>query len=426
MTNLDFLSSSVNVYYAGLDYRGFPFGETVRRIGTDQKIHIRYLKVLALLADHIIIPPSFLVFAMKPSDKNETFTRSTVEFFQANKFLTSIYSTMNNPVDFFHHKTRTGDEEERDGFLLRKNEACTLFSHIPLFHRNVTSESNQFKNTLLGNIEAIPDNRLSQHIKEQIRKKIKEAEMSEGVALSRKTFIAILNTIGLRANRRAYRLCFYAMNAAYYNTGAQLYKSDIACLSVEEYSILQSASFEIENSRILVGYDPSIFYNMLIQHGVTPEEIDAISIDEINRLKAETCFVEFSRLYKEFIELSQQMSVKTRGWSKSRICKLKAEILNGIETRFHAERKQLDRWRLTEDIGTGFLLAALGGVLGCIIVGPAGILFGTGLGLVSPVIKLGRLSISEIIATKLSKQNYKFYLFIEHLTERLGKLESHV
>lgn len=420
--SLDFLRGRVSVYYAGLDYRAFPFNKTNKRLSVGQTAHILYLKVLALLVDHVAIPPAFLVSGMSPSDPDEVFVRSLGDLFQSKTFVTAVHGTMNDPVDFYWYKLRAGDADERSIFQGREHQATTFFREVPLLHRDIPSMSGTFRDLSLEKLEAISDTTLPSEVKDRLRIEIQEAEAEGEVALSRMGFIAILDKLGLP--RKQYLACYYAMNSAYYESGAATYHSDIACLSVEEFSVLGAHHFETQNHPIVVGYDPSLFYRVLRCHGVTSADIHGLTPYEIERLKADTRFKAFVLLYRDFVSLLQSAQDISNHWPKWKIIKFKEELLSEIETRFHAEQRMLANLVFGEDVGSGFFTALLGAVLGFTIAGPPGALVGAGVGFLGPLLKLGKFSVAEVIAKKLSQKQFSFFLYVEYLREKLARLSE--
>lgn len=259
--DLSFLKDKTSVYYAGLDYRAFPFAEASTRLGSPQSAQIIYLKALALLVDHVAIPPAFLISAMDAHTTNESFLRAVGDLFQDRTFVTAVHGLMNDPVDFYWHKLESGDKDERQIFVTRRREATAFLREVPLIHRDIPSMSSTFRDLLLANLVALSDRALPSQLKDRIRTIVAETEARGEVALSRMDFISLLNNLGLTKSQ--YRACYYAMNAAYYRSGAVTYHSDIACLSVEEFSVLGSHSFNSPEHGILIGYDPSLFLRVL-------------------------------------------------------------------------------------------------------------------------------------------------------------------
>lgn len=425
MADLDFLKSTKNVYYTGLDYRAFPKDDKHKRIYTCQHMHLCYLKILALLVDHVIIPPTFIVSGMQQNDKDEKFIRALMDFFLSKSFITSVYGSMNSATDFVEHKLHFGDNEEKSLFNSREHEAKTFFKNVPLLRRNVKNQSKGFKQRIIENINMISESILPKEIKEKIENRLNFIDAQGEIALDRMTFINILEDLGLKNNRRLYRACYYAMNSSYYLSGAEIYSSDIACLSVEEYSVLGTTKFHSNNDyKIIIGYDPSLFHMVLKCHGITTEEISALTVEEIDYLKKDKRFIVFLEQYHEFANILQKTASETNRWSKKQITDFKLSLLLEIEKRFHTEEKRLIKWITNEDIGSGFLFSLLGAVLGFGVAGPIGAIAGASLGFVGPLTKISRFSLADIIAKKLSTKQFAFYLYIEFLNEELEKIPN--
>ena len=421
-TDLNFLTSANSVYYTGLDYQAFPFGETEKRVYMDKKKQIILLKVLTLLVDHVAIPPSFLIMALNPDPKNELFYSSLIELFQSKTLITSVHGNMSEPLDFFKYKLETSNLYEKFIFSARGHNALNFFKGIPLFHRNVNTASLTFKDLLLENLYKISKITITDTLLEKIIATIGLTERIGEVALSRTGFIKIINS--LRLTHHQYRACYYAMNSAYYTSGAQTYHSDIACLAVEEFSILNHDLFSKKNNSIIVGYDPSIFYKVLMFHGITDIELFNLSPSDIDELKRDSRFIAFVSIYREFVQLLQLAKKITSNWTKDKIIKLKDEILKETEKRFHAEKIKFDKWIQGEDIGSGILTAVLGAILGFFVAGPIGAAGGTALGLLGPLLKLGNISLVEVILDTIASKNYSFVMYIEYLKEKLAKLNT--
>ena len=422
MADLDFLKKTNNIYYTGLDYRAFPNDDKHKKIYISQSMHLCYLKILSLLVDHVIVPPTFIVSGMSQNDKDEKFIRALMDFFLSKSFITSVYGSMNSASDFVEHKLHYGDHEEKSLFNSRKHEAKTFFNNIPLIKRNVENQSKGFKQGIIENIYLISESILPKEIKGKIENRLNFIEAQGEIALDRMTFINILENLGLKDNRRQYIACYYAMNSSYYFSGAEIYSSDIACLSVEEYSVLGTTKFHGNNDhKIIIGYDPSLFYMVLKCHGITTEEIAALTVEEIDHLKKDHRFIAFLEQYHEFANILQKTASETNRWSKKQISDFKLLLLLEIEKRFHTEEKRLMKWITNEDIGSGFLFSLIGAVLGFGAAGPFGAIAGSGLGFVGPLTKIGRFSLADIIAKKISTKQFAFYLYIEFLNEELGK-----
>lgn len=416
-TQLTFLEGKRNVYYAGLDDKAFPFGEAKRRIKASFLEQLRYIKILALLVDHIAIPPTFIVSAMNRPDSSEVIKSYLLDLFKEKVVLTSIYSSMFETKDFIDFKILEGSPDEKIIFLKNKAQATDLFNQIPLLHRYIPAMSYGFRSRLVDNLVAISPLILKDEIKEQIIEQIDMTEASGEISLSREIYLNILSRFPLPL--RSYRACYYAMNAAYYLLGAQTYFSDISCLNVEEFSVLGRSMFDEEEHKILIAYDPSLFLHVLLCHNISINNIDALDINNLIILRSSYEFRLFKELYFKMCNLIQKLALMKSNVSLNKIQMIKGELAKEIQKKYHIESKRLSKWLLAEDFGMSIILGGLGFALG----GPAGATVGAILGLIPPILKRFDTSPAERILNKLKQRNYNFYFYLDLIESKLSKIE---
>jgi len=325
---------------------------------------------------------------------------------------------MSETRDFIDLKLDEGSEDEKAIFSLNRELAVDFFSKIPLHHRYIPKMSRGFRSYLTENIISIPQTQLRDNLKEDIINRIDAVESKGEVSLSREMFLDVLKEFHL--NNRAYRACFYAMNSAYYKSGAETYFSDIACLKVEEYSVFKTNIFSDESNRIIVAYDPLLFQHVLYCHNITDKDIDSLDHLNLMALRKTQEFVIFKELYYKMCDLMQKTTMASSRLSKKQLEKFKKALIQTIESRYHLERKRLDRWFHAENFGGALLLGGLGFALG----GPIGSGVGAALGFTPPLLRLAGLGAAENIARKLSMKNYNYYFYLDMLQEKIGRLHD--
>src|SRR3990172_12831077 len=109
--SLNFLKNKNVIYYAGLDEKGLPFHESARKILGLSIKNITYLKALSLVADHVVVPPTFFFFCI-PAEEGRVYHKQLLPLFSERHVLTTVYGGLNKTRDFLALKKEKGFEDE--------------------------------------------------------------------------------------------------------------------------------------------------------------------------------------------------------------------------------------------------------------------------------------------------------------------------
>lgn len=359
MNNLSQLEKSRNIYYAGLDDNPFP--KPCRKRAISLQEHIRYIKILALLADHIAIPPTFLVSAINTQKKSEDFKLHLIEFFKNDVVLTAVYNSMSEAKDFIDYKIQSGSNEER--IIFKNNEliAVDLFSQITTWQRDIRRMSGGFKNRLISNLESLIPQRLSDQTKDRLIMEINQSEQKGDLILSQDSFQNIL--FKLHIIGKEYESCFYAMKDAYYSEGAFTYYGTISLPSVENYFNLGHSIFSRDNTGISLAYDPELFRRFLYLHNIGNKDIDQLNMEGILFIRNSWEFETFKNFYFEFCQLIQKAEFLSKKLSKKEILFIKSKIIDNLQQTLDYEgtlyssklEKILNESLINQSLGSFFL-----------------------------------------------------------------------
>jgi len=407
--DLNFIKGATCIYYAGLDHEALPFSEGEKQIKFSSNDQIQFIKALSLVADYIIIPPSFF-FYWSSIHKNRKILRSLLDLFQANIVLAPIYTSMNMGTDFLEYKMRQGSFQDKDIISSHKQLLISFFHDIPVLHRNVHIQSGGFKELLkdeFSNIQSPPS------VKKRIHPLIFNTKNKE-VQVSRSQIHNELdNSIqydGL--NKYQYRKYYYAANRSYYKQGAITYDAIISLVGAERYSVLGKDIFS-DKRGILIAYDPLVIVGILESIGITRQMINLLSINDLIDIRRSNIFPVFRDAYYSFALTLQELSLSVNKISKTTIFNIKTDIAKQFISRYFTEeihyRKYVANWNFGE---MAFFSLALG-TAGFFVIPLVGAILG-----IIPII-LYKLNLtpklSNLVIEKIVDKETSFYIFVKEL-----------
>jgi len=419
------LKEKKNLYYAGLDDKGLPFGESLKFIVQSSKKNITYLKAESLFVDHIIIPPTFLFYCI-PSDKKESwdFYREISSLFVGKYLVTSVYGGINRTSDFLSLKIEKGEPEEINLILNKMTILRSLFDSIPLLCRDVEEQSSAFKQKFISSIDSAPDSRLDQGTKETLLDLIEDNEKVGGIALSRYRTILLLNNLRRegKINEGIYQEIYYRMNSSYYIQGAETYFANISCLNSPKYPILIRGSLETESSKILIAYDPELILSILRAHNINEGHINKMTVSDIERIKESNSFRVFRDRYQKFAESLQKCLNGVDEISKTNLIKLDQKIIEQFQQEYLIGRKLSDKMKSRYSILENMFFSTATGILGYLLGGPLGAM----LGAVPVILQVSRITprISDLIIDRIGNHEKAFYEYVKIIDKVSSDLEK--
>jgi hypothetical protein len=314
-SSLEFLKGQIVLYYAGLDSESFPFFEGKRLIDKTASAQIIYLKLLALVADVIVVPPSFY-FYWTNIHKNEHYLKILSELYNSRILISPIYETMNFGTDYLELKMTNESSLEKNIISSNHQILKQFFREIPVLHRNVHSQSKGYKELFINELELLPQNFM---YKSQVEGFSSNNQSSE-IVLSREQlhsfFVEALKNQMI--NRNVFRRYFLAANRSYYQQGATTHGAKISVVGAERYAVLRKDIFFMENG-ILIGYDPLVILSFLSALGVSSKIILEISIDELIKIRNSLIFQVFRDAYYKFVIALQELAIQVETFSRKYI-----------------------------------------------------------------------------------------------------------
>lgn len=409
----------VNIYYAGLDNYSLPLGDGEKLISVSSSKQVDYIKLLCLVADEVIVPPSFYFYWVGTAKKPKQMSL-LMDLYQAGFVSSAVHSTMSESKDFLAHKLIYGTKEDKSYISANKQVLDELFSEIPLTKRNVAVQSGGFREKVEGEIlRAYRDSRY----RESLLTKLGTETPRGGVIASREE-VNILHYIahdqGL-ISKHELRKYYYTTNKCYYHQGAITYNSIISILDAHRYTILGKHLFETKHG-ILLGYDPQVIEGILNSFGITDRVISSLSTQEILKIRSSEVFGEFKSAYNEFSRELQRVSVLVNGLSKEKLIQaqiiFREEFLSRYFSQKHEYEKSMGHWAFGEMTVFALALGAVGffviPVVGAILGFLPILLWKSGL---TP--KLGGFVVNQITDAKTA-----FYKFVTELRVLANEMEK--
>ncbi len=409
---LAFLENCEVIYFAGLDNKALPFHEARQRIQQDSDRNLTYLKVSTLFADHVVVPPTFFLDNLGSGLFSSALIHYLAPFYQSGQLLSPVWNELSSMQEFLELKLRRAvfDMEEAPPDL---HVVRTLFHEIPLLHRDVDAQSSGFRTRVFDQLR-----RLHGVDSESISILGSMLQATEGqyhVPLSRSKAFECLSSLACTQalGRHVIRKLYYAINASYYSQGAATYFGKISLVGSERYSVLGKGLFAGNSPAILIGYDPRLMLTILDCFGITQDQIDRLSTEDILRIKSTHEFRSFRTEYARFAAYLQ-LSVSEYGdLSKTQLLHLKARIQQRFVSEYVEGLKTLTKRKRRFGLAETAVLAVLTGAVGFFVIP----LYGALIGLIPIVLHATDASgkVSDHILARLSRGHQAFHDYVELL-----------
>jgi hypothetical protein len=417
-STLSFLEGHVTLYYAGIDSDSLPFTEGYRLVRKSASAQISYLKTLALVADYIVVPPSFYFF-WADTHHDQTLFRLLLELYKAGIVVSPIYTTMNLGTDFLDQKTLQGSSFDR--LLIQKNKdiLVTFFREMPVIHRDVRRQSGGYRDLFSRELTLLP---AAPNLRLEIESFVLAPKQSD-ILLSREQLHAFLagKYHAAQMSRKDFRQCFYATNRAYYQQGAFTYDAAISLLGAERYSILGEEAFR-SPCGVLIAYDPLVVLGILEHFGVTRELIARLSTEDLLTIRKTAAFCAFRDAYHQFAITLQEIAIQTRHLSKSVVVAAKHSIQTEALSWFFREDRLYSNRQRVWNIGEMTLFAVALGITGFLVIP----LIGALLGALPILVYSFRLTprLSDFVISRLSERQLPFCVFVRELQGIVDRIKT--
>ena len=409
----------VRIYYAGLDNYSLPFSEGNKLQGCWANNQIDYIKLLCLVSDHVIIPPSFFPYWIGTKKAPNNLSQ-LYELYQAGFVSSAVHSTMNMSKDFLEHKLIFGTEEDKFNIKNNQQKLNLLFSEIPLSKRNVINQSKGFKERM---IEDININAKNSYYKDLLINNLIEQKQKGGVLASRENINQhhhyALNRGDI--NKTEFRKYYYTTNKNYYHQGAMTYNSIISTLDAYRYTILGKSIFENDNG-LYLAYDPQIIMMILNNFGISNTIVQELNINELTMIKQSQIFHKFKQQYFEFAKSLQLLNLQLSNFSKERLYKMNSYFQKEFNKSYFNQQTHYNKMtkRIDHVITTVFSFAF--GLAGFVIDPLLSMLFGF-IPLIlsaSGIINL----LSDYIIERFDSSEMTFYKFIEEIKKCTARIKN--
>lgn len=417
-STLSFLNKHLTLYYAGVDSDSLPFSEGSRLVRSTASDQITYLKALALIADYLVVPPSFYFFWADAHHKQTHFSH-LLELYKAGIVLSPIYTSMNLGTDFLEQKMSQSSSSDSLFIQNNHNILFPFFREMPVIHRDVRLQSGGYRDLFSRELPLLPG---TSNLRREVEAFVQSPQHNE-ILLSRErlhTFLANNHRAG-RMSKAEYRRFFYAANRSYYQQGAFTHDATISLLGAERYSILGEKAFKPPYG-VLIAYDPYVVLSILEHLGITRDIIKNLSSEDLQLIRRTPAFSSFRDMYYQFAITLQQMATQTNRLSMNGLIALKQNIqIQAISRVFREGQLYSNRQRLWNIGEMTFFSVALG-VTGFFVIP----LIGALLGAVPILIYSFGLSprLSDFVICKLSEKQLPFYVFVRELRDLTEKIRN--
>ena len=272
--------------------------------------HELNLKVLSLICDSVLLPPSHL---LELSLSSLDFLKAEFKlFFDNQTFTTSVGSNQTNLNEFYFEKRL----QSIDWNEIKERKSCEiieLFSNTDYFRkRDITRQSfvfyEQLKDLILTESEYI-NNVFTKRKINILETEIDKILNKKGFFISKKDFDNLIDR--LKENRRLlsfqHKILKDFSNSAYYYAGGLGNNSIIGHSSYFQSVQINLLKLNTEYSPIIL-YNPSFFCDVLKKIKVieSDEDILKLSPTDIHELRQSDAFEKFILQYNKFSEICQQ------------------------------------------------------------------------------------------------------------------------
>lgn len=288
----------------------YPYFELEKDRLIQKTNHELNLKVLSLICDSVLLPPSHL---LELSLSSLDFLKAEFKlFFDNQTFTTSVGSNQTNLKEFYFEKRL----QSIDWNEIKERKSCEiieLFSNTDYFRkRDITRQSfvfyEQLKDLILTESEYI-NNVFTKRKINILETEIDKILNKKGFFISKKDFDNLIDR--LKENRRLlsfqHKILKDFSNSAYYYAGGLGNNSIIGHSSYFQSVQINLLKLNTEYSPIIL-YNPSFFCDVLKKIKVieSDEDILKLSPTDIHELRQSDAFEKFILQYNKFSEICQQ------------------------------------------------------------------------------------------------------------------------
>jgi len=417
-STLSFLEGHVTLYYAGIDSDSLPFSEGCRLARKSAYAQIAYLKALALVADYIVVPPSFH-FYWAEAHRDQTLFCRLLELYKSGIVVSPIYTSMNLGTDFLEQKASQGSSVDR--LLIQNNQdiLVSFFRELPVLHRDVRRQSGGYRDLFSRELPLLPG---GSNLRGAVKSFILAPQQSD-ILLSREQLHAFLacNYRAGHISRKDFRQYFYAANRSYYKQGAFTYDSAISLLGAERYSILGEKAFH-SPCGVLIAYDPFVILGILEYLGITRELIARLSIEDLLTIRETAAFSAFRDAYHQFAIILQEIAIQSKRLSNRVIVSAKHRMQEEALSRFFREERVYSDLQRHWNIGEMTFFAVALGITGFFVIPLIGALLGA-VPILAYSLKLTP-RLSDFVVSRLAEKQLPFWAFVHELRELAERIKT--
>lgn len=360
--NLSFLRNCVVVYHAGLDAEDMrPYGRD-DLLAEELKTQLIHIKALSLLVDYIIIPPGFFIFWSNVTYA-KNFFRQIIDLYINNIILSPVYEGMNSPINFLEYKSRHGNQHDKQFINNNLKILNEFFREMPLFHRNVKTQSKGFHGILEDEIYR---HQFSNQFKDDFSHSMDTSEA--GILASRSKLISRYKTLLSNEfiTKEEYRAIYNYINKAYYIQGASTYESVISIPKSERF-ISKSKELFKETYGISLGYDPLTILNLLKPYGITKDFLISLPVKWILKFRNTKAFHNFKLSYKEIASYVQQISINVSGLTNHQLKLARERLEQDFYSKYNVQQIHFQATKSNIEFGIDIALSYMLGAIGFLI-----------------------------------------------------------
>jgi len=398
-----------------MDSECLPNNEGKLVVHNSAKQQFLFLKALALVSDHIVIPPASIPFWA--FCHNEKILVEELEALYDNYILISpIYNGMTTGTEFIEQKLTSGNPDDVTHITESAEIIMPFFKNLPVLHRNVESQSRRFRNSFVSLLSSRRKLAASNEILDHVH-----ASDDEQIALSRASLATKLNLMLVKGSidGRVNRQMYYLMNNAYYSEGAATYNAAISITDASRYSILGSPIFQ-SSKGIMLAYDPYVVLAILGCFGIDKQIIAQLTIKDILLIRKMVSFTLFVQQYHEMACQIQELELRMMTVSKKSLDSLQTKLIESFAGELQEHRDRFDNATRTASQSTSLVLTLLLGGMGTLF-NPV---VGFGLGIVPWItdnIGLNKL-VNDPLTKWITKNRVCFHVFVAEVKKYIAKL----
>lgn len=398
------------VYYAGLDHTGLPYNQGISLINETKFRQVTFIKALTLVADYVVVPPSFYFYWTK-AHQDASLISAMSRLHGNSVLLSTFYSGMNSGVDFIEYKSEIS-QEDRQLIECGKKLIRPFFRSLPVIHRDVVTQSAGFRDLFGATIAHV---QIPHRIQDQIYHLLATPATGE-VVLSRDSLHRILATYYRTGNisQDSYMRMFAAVNAAYYKQGATTYDAVVSLVGAHRYSFLGEALF-CSDTGILLAYDPEILLAILAHMGFGEDVIKRLTVDELALIRDTREFHEFKWRYRSFATDLQKAEGSAKGLSGQNLLKLKEHLTAEFFSTYFREEEKHAYYKRLYNLGEMSVSSVVLGMIGLKVSPVVGLI----LGFLPVAAYTSGVSdkLSDYIVERISRRHHPIYTYCRKVRE---------